>query len=162
MESSKNQVALHDSNYTYFSKNFYSIDLNENALLYTNEEVVRIQRSVPIEMIKACFQILIAGRSVKSLNPPITLYTHSSTLHFYLIEFIYLNYFIKKALEVNDPLEKIKNIISYSIASKHLILSNEKPLDPVLGETLQFQADDLLIYTECISTNPMTILFYGV
>jgi len=56
---------------------------------------------------------------------------------------------------VEDPIERLKLVITTSIAGMHLCTGQLKPFNPILGETLQCKLDDgSKIYAEHISHHP--------
>ena len=158
----KKSSKLHDANHTYLINNNYLLNEEEKGLVYTNYDLIKKQREVPAELIKEFLKVLFTGRPLSSIRLPIHLYTPEPVSLFYINEFQYLNHFVNHILTLNDPLEKMKSIVSYTIASKHLLLSYAKPLDPVIGETQQYETKDLKVYTECIATNPVKINFYCI
>ena len=90
------------------------------------------------------------------------MYADFSIVHSLVREFSYLPFFLSHALSSTDPLEKMKSIVSYSIASKHLLNSHKAALEPTIGETMHLIISDLSLYTECISSSPLIILFFGI
>jgi len=59
------------------------------------------------------------------------------------------NYYLKKATEINDHLERFKLVITYAIAGLHLMINFSKPFNPILGETFQgYYKDGSKIYCE--------------
>lgn len=56
-------------------------------------------------------------------------------------------YFMKKASITEDPLEKMKYVVTSIISSAYYMNLFMKPLNPVLGETLEgYYADGTQIY----------------
>jgi len=43
--------------------------------------------------------------------------------------------YLMEAAECNDPLERFKKVITFSISSIYLCVGQNKPFNPLLGET---------------------------
>lgn len=72
-------------------------------------------------------------------------------------------YFMRKACENQDPVERFKYVITNSISAFYYITMFLKPLNPVIGETLQgYYADGTQIYCEQISHHPPISYFLCV
>ena len=64
-------------------------------------------------------------------------------------------YYMKKAYEAEDPIQRFKYIITNTISAFYYITMFLKPLNPVIGETLEgYYPDGTKIYCEQVSHHP--------
>jgi len=54
----------------------------------------------------------------------------------------------------NDPLERMKLVVAYVISRSHLFLEQQKPFNPILGETYQGFIDGCPVFVEQVSHHP--------
>lgn len=72
-------------------------------------------------------------------------------------------YFMKRAVEAKDPLERFKYVITNTISAFYYISMFVKPLNPVIGETLEASyTDGTQVYCEQISHHPPISYFLAV
>ncbi len=75
---------------------------------------------------------------------------------------IFFPLYINKAINENR-VERMKLVITATLATFHVNLSFHKPLNPILGETVSGHLEDgTQLYAEQISHHPPVSYFYGV
>lgn len=159
--NTENKYQRKKSREEYFLEINYKFDPLEDGLLFINYDCIRQQREIPPSMVAQMFSNVVKGKHLLDFQFPIKNYADYSTTLMVILEFKILSFFIDRMIKINDPLERFKIFVSYIIANKHIIKGNEVPVANTLGETCQIQVNDLMIYTECISILPLTILVFG-
>jgi len=62
---------------------------------------------------------------------------------------------LKRAAEIDDQLERLKLVIAYALSGIYIGTSQNKPFNPILGETLQCSfKDGTKLYCEHTSHHP--------
>jgi hypothetical protein len=72
--------------------------------------------------------------------------------------------YLTKASSISDPISRMKTVITFAISGLYLAMTQLKPFNPILGETLAASFDDgTQIYCEHISHHPpvTSFLAYG-
>jgi hypothetical protein len=128
---------------------------SENASLdYTNEQVIKDQRGVTMYLIKKIGVNLLSGKSIMNISLPIKLFEPHSMLEKVASSFTFSPYYLLKAKEQSNPLERIKILLTGYIASLQLEPQMLKPFNPILGETFQAIIGEYEIVLEQISHHP--------
>eukprot|EP01017_Pseudomicrothorax_dubius_P005609 TRINITY_DN11446_c0_g1_i2.p1 TRINITY_DN11446_c0_g1~~TRINITY_DN11446_c0_g1_i2.p1 ORF type:complete len:317 (-),score=35.17 TRINITY_DN11446_c0_g1_i2:25-975(-) len=95
---------------------------------------------------------------------PVHIFVHRSFLQRVANTFGCIPLYLDKAVQVpNDPTEQIRLIIAGFLSSLHISMEQQKPFNPILGETFQGFIDGCPIYLEQISHHPpvYALQFYG-
>ena len=98
--------------------------------MYNDQEVLKMQREIPPNILQQLIKNIIEGEPISNIKFNMKMYADFSIVHSLVREFSYLPFFLSHALSSTDPLEKMKSIVSYSIASKHLLNSHKAALEP--------------------------------
>lgn len=70
------------------------------------------------------------------------------------MQYSYAPHFLEGASKINNPLEQFKQTIVFAITQFHCCLIQEKPFNPILGETYQGVINGNPIYMEQTSHHP--------
>eukprot|EP00826_Nyctotherus_ovalis_P051668 TRINITY_DN6466_c0_g7_i1.p1 TRINITY_DN6466_c0_g7~~TRINITY_DN6466_c0_g7_i1.p1 ORF type:complete len:316 (+),score=34.85 TRINITY_DN6466_c0_g7_i1:83-1030(+) len=73
--------------------------------------------------------------------------------------YAYVPALLQPIIDIQDPLEKMKSVMTWVIASMHLGISQYMPFTPTLGETLQGKLKDVEVCAEQISQSPLISAF---
>lgn len=133
-------------------KDFHPADTA--ALAYLNDEVMKSQRGVIFYLAKKIGVNLLTGKSIMNISLPIKIFEPRSMLEKVACDFRFAPYYFAKALQVQDPVERMKIIATYYIASLQIEPQMKKPFNPILGETFQATIGDYEIAVEQISHHP--------
>lgn len=64
-------------------------------------------------------------------------------------------YLKKSALESSSPLERMKYVITFVVSGMHMVASQRKPFNPIIGETFEgLWPDGSHIFVEHVSHHP--------
>lgn len=96
-------------------------------------------------------------KQISGLSLPINIFCKTSTLYRMTEVWTYVPDQLEKASKIkNDPLLRLKYIISCTIASLHTAIRQLKDFNPILGETFEgvWPGTRTYIYIEQISHHP--------
>mmetsp|Transcript_25916 Transcript_25916/g.62509 ORF Transcript_25916/g.62509 Transcript_25916/m.62509 type:complete len:438 (+) Transcript_25916:63-1376(+) len=100
-------------------------------------------RSVLSLMLRQMGRQLLKGQNMMNVSFPIECCQPKSILEIAAMQGGYFNKFLPRAAATNDPVERLRLVVSCFVASMTLTSGNFlKPLNPVLGETLQVDYED--------------------
>eukprot|EP00960_Hanusia_phi_P033181 750326-Hanusia_phi.AAC.3 len=104
---------------------------------------VKACRSVLSMMLRQMGRTLLQGGNVMRVSFPIQCCLPSSILEIASQQAGYFHAFLPQAAAMTDPVERMKNVVACFVSS--IILTSGrflKPLNPILGETLQVEYSD--------------------
>lgn len=132
------------------------------GLACTNEELLKAQREAITQWIKSMGKRLLTG-SINLINTPfpVNIFEPRSYLEKLADVWVYPRY-LTAAAQANDPVERMKLVVSWFIAGLHHAFENwRKPFNPILGETWQAQlSDGTAMFMEQISHHPPVSVFH--
>ena len=101
---------------------------------------------------------LISGgeeRSIVNVSLPVYLFEPRSYLERITDNWCYLPFFMNKAADAKDPLERFKFIVALLVGGLHNTCTQYEPFNPILGETLESTfSDGTRLYLEQTSHHP--------
>jgi hypothetical protein len=112
------------------------------GLWWTDEEDLARQRGVALDVVKQIGINIIEGKDLVSVALPVYLFEPRSFLERLADGFSFAPNFLNKAAACKDPVERLKYVITFSVAGIHLTATQKKPFNPILGETYQARFDD--------------------
>jgi len=120
-----------------------------------DEKAVQDQRGVVWDLIKQLGQTITQGISLTRIAIPIYIAEPRSYLQMVADGWCYGPVYLQKAAETNDPIERMKNVVTFAIAGLSNTCTAKKPLNPLLGETFEATfADGTEIFCEQVSHHP--------
>ena len=133
---------------------------SESASLdYTNQQVINDQRGVSTYLIKKIGVNILSGKSIMNISLPIKLFEPHSMLEKIASSFRFSPYYLQKAKELSNPIDRVKVLVTGYIVSLQLEPQMLKPFNPILGETFQATIGDYEIVVEQISHHPPITAF---
>lgn len=124
------------------------------GLQYFNTELMGEQKKVILSLLKQAGSNLIHGRSVMNVSLPLEVFEQRSFLERLARSFGHAPVFLEKAGSSNNPIEQMKYTVSFFLSSIVLCIQQEKPFNPILGETFQGRINGYPIYMEQVSHHP--------
>jgi len=100
-----------------------------------DKELCERQKKVLTHFLKNMGKNLLEGKSIMNVSLPITIFSCDSILQRAVEMFGYAPYYLKRAGEQQDRLEAFKNVLTFFFTMTHLGLSQEKPFNPILGNS---------------------------
>ena len=129
------------------------------GLHYQNTALMAEQKKVILSLLKQAGSNLIHGRSIMNVSLPLEVFEPRSFLERIARSFGHAPIFLEKAGSITNVLEQMKLVISFFLSSIVLCIQQEKPFNPILGETFQGRINGFPIYVEQISHHP-AITYY--
>ena len=112
-------------NNTIESKEFIPHD--STSLAYTNSSVVKNQRSTLLYLAKRIGVNLLTGKSIMNISLPIKIFEPRSFLEKIAGDFRFAPYFLNKAMETTDPVDRVRVITTWHVCSLQLEPQMLKP-----------------------------------
>ena len=140
----------------------YSKTLGQDELVYTNKSFLEKQRNMFSYFVKKIGKNIFQGKSIMSISLPIFIFDTRSLLEMWVWQNGYCATYLELAGKTKDPLERIKYTTSYAISKFHLCANQQKPFNPILGETFQCKILDSLFYLEQTSHHPPISNYYVI
>ncbi|CAD8174672.1 unnamed protein product [Paramecium octaurelia] len=131
---------------------------------FEDKKQIKCMRSVGTYVIQQIGRKILSGdMNLTKISFPIKAMIAKSALEKNLQSTIFFPLYINRAVQTLDYMEQLKLVITATIATFHINLSFHKPLNPILGETVEgFLSDGTKLYAEQISHHPPVSQFYGV
>jgi len=135
----------------------------DGELKLVDENMIKQQRGVVMEVAKQLAKSVMEGRGVVGLSLPVRIFEPRSTLERIVDWWSFAPTYLTTAARTEDPVERMKNVIAFCISGLYVSASQAKPFNPYLGETYQGVMDDgTEIYCEHTSHHPPIANFYLV
>eukprot|EP00828_Plagiopyla_frontata_P046542 TRINITY_DN82_c0_g1_i5.p1 TRINITY_DN82_c0_g1~~TRINITY_DN82_c0_g1_i5.p1 ORF type:complete len:505 (+),score=74.81 TRINITY_DN82_c0_g1_i5:1335-2849(+) len=127
-----------------------------------NKEELKCQEGVVMDFVKQCWKQLIEGKDLVGISLPVRIFEPKSTLHRIAEMWCYAPLYLKYAASIkNNPVERLKYVLCFSLAGIHTTSKQLKPFNPILGETYQGTfADGTVIDIEHTSHHPAISNFF--
>jgi len=139
----------------------------ENAYAYggialLNQATISKMRSIGKEIVKEIGRKILSGSlNLTQISFPIVCMQANTALHNTVKGLLMSPLYLNKAASISDHLERFKLVIMCSISSYLYTSTFEKPLNPILGETLHGKLEDGgEIWAEQTSHHPPVSHFY--
>eukprot|EP00163_Fabomonas_tropica_P033719 TRINITY_DN89_c0_g1_i8.p1 TRINITY_DN89_c0_g1~~TRINITY_DN89_c0_g1_i8.p1 ORF type:complete len:420 (-),score=75.48 TRINITY_DN89_c0_g1_i8:21-1280(-) len=117
-------------------------------------EEIAAQRAVIWEFIKKVGSSFMKQKDIINQSLPVKIFEPRSYLQRLTDQWVYLDS-LHKAAATEDPVERIKHVLCFAIGGLHLMGKNDKPFNPILGETYEAKYDDgTEVYIEQTSHHP--------
>jgi hypothetical protein len=142
-----------DEKYSYYYTQGYIIDPSI-GLIYTNYELISKQRRLVFTLLKQVGKNILSGRSIMNISFPVYVFEPYSLLDRFVSLYTFVPTLLSPITTIKDPIERMKVMVTWVIASMHLGISQYKPFNPILGETLEATLNKYKFYGEQISHHP--------
>lgn len=112
------------------------------GFLITDEQAISEQRGVVWELIKQLGKTITDGGSLTSIAMPVNISEARSYLERLCDGWCYAPFFLTKASNEVDPIERLKWVVTFAISGLSNTCAPKKPFNPILGETFEATYDD--------------------
>jgi len=130
-------------------------------LKLVDEEILKKQRGIITDVVSRLAKSLAEGRGIVGISLPVRIFEPRSTLERIVDWWVFAPTFMTAAAKATDPIERMKNVVSFVISGLYYSASQLKPFNPLLGETLQGKLEDgTEIYMEHTSHHPPIANFF--
>ena len=132
---------------------------HKNQVVLVDKEIKKSTNGIVKEMLGLATKMFFQGKNLGTLTLPTRILSHKTQLT-QTAELFNCLQFIHKAVQAQQPIEKLKYVIVPFISNFYYGLAPKKPFNPYLGETLQghFQ-EGSQIYLEHVNHCPPTDMF---
>ena len=126
-----------------------------------SKEDMQVCRSVLSLMVRQMGRNLLSGGNVMNVSFPIQCCQPKTTLEIGAAMGQFFHLYMPRAAAATDPIERMKNVVTCFVAAMPLTSGNFlKPLNPLLGETLQTEyGDGSKLYMEQTCHHPPVAAF---
>ncbi len=142
-----------DVKYSYYSSLKYDID-SDVGLIYKDYDLISKQRRMAFNLIRQIGGNILRGQSIMNVSFPVYIFEACSLLERFATQYSYVPPLLEPAAALKDPIEKMKAVMTWAVATMHLGIGQRKPFNPILGETLQGKLGDVEVYAEQIEHHP--------
>eukprot|EP01007_Sphenomonas_quadrangularis_P001659 NODE_268_length_1713_cov_512.278245_g198_i0.p1 GENE.NODE_268_length_1713_cov_512.278245_g198_i0~~NODE_268_length_1713_cov_512.278245_g198_i0.p1 ORF type:complete len:428 (-),score=66.89 NODE_268_length_1713_cov_512.278245_g198_i0:345-1628(-) len=119
------------------------------------KDELKKERAVVWEFVKNLGASLISKMSLVSISMPAVFFEPRSFLERIPDNWLHAPIYLKKACQAQDPVERLKLIMTFSISGLHTNVGYKKPFNPILGETYQATLNnEMKLFAEQISHHP--------
>ena len=139
--------------YEFYTKLKYVIHPIDGLVL-KDKETISKQRKVIITLVKNIGSQILRGGSILNVSLPVTVFEPKSMLQRLAESYQFYPYFLELAANAESPLEKIKYLSTLTLATLHLEILQEKPFNPIWGETFEAKIGEYDILLEQICHHP--------
>jgi hypothetical protein len=144
--------------HNYYRALHYDID-STAGLIYKNYDLISKQRKVIHNIMQEGKTSLICGGSILMNYFPLSIYEPYTLLDLLAEQYTYTPSLLLPVVGIEDPLEKMKGVMVWIVASMHLGINQSLPCNSILGETLQGKIGNVEVCGELISVNPLISSF---
>eukprot|EP00184_Porphyridium_aerugineum_P000188 CAMPEP_0184693448 /NCGR_PEP_ID=MMETSP0313-20130426/1669_1 /TAXON_ID=2792 /ORGANISM="Porphyridium aerugineum, Strain SAG 1380-2" /LENGTH=440 /DNA_ID=CAMNT_0027151531 /DNA_START=135 /DNA_END=1457 /DNA_ORIENTATION=- len=116
-----------------------------------DEALLAQQRALAYDVVKQIGMNVLRGKDLLNVTFPINIAEPKSALQKFASSCVYAPYLLQKAAQMKEnPVERLKYVIAFYVSGFHATSGIRKPLNPLLGETLQL---DFLSGNDAIDKN---------
>ncbi|KAM3145464.1 Oxysterol-binding protein 4 [Paramecium bursaria] len=136
----------------------------DGGKLFDDDRQLKCMRSVGKYVLQQIGKKLLCGdMNLTRISFPIKAMIAKSALEKNLLSAINFPLYVNRASKMQQPLEQLKLVITATISSFYTNLSFNKPLNPIIGETVEGTMNDgTQLYAEQISHHPPISQFYCI
>ena len=142
-EEIKYKLKYHKHIVEQFIKN-----VGADGLRFIDEETIANQRNVIKHVISKIGSNILSGSGIMNVSLPVNIFDQRSLLEVFAHQCRLTPYYLEKAGETKDPIEKLKLATTFAISRIHLSVTQLKPFNPIWGETFQCKIGDTKLYLE--------------
>jgi len=154
------KILNYKENYYTHSKSEFIKNKGDAALQYINQTIISKQRGIIGYFLKKLGSNLFQGQSIMNISLPINIFDERSLLEVFAHQNSLAPYFLEKAGQETNKLEKLKLTTTYALTMLHLSVTQLKPFNPILGETFQAKIGKSTMFLEQTSHHPPRCNFY--
>jgi len=110
--------------------------MKDGALVCTDTEAIAKQSGIMMEVLRQLTVNLLQGLTITHISMPVRIFEARTSLERLCDLFSQAPNYLKKAGETTCHLERLKLVMTYAMSSIYLICGQNKPFNPLLGETI--------------------------
>lgn len=130
---------------------------SKGGLVCVDQEAIAKQKGVIGEVFKQVVSNISKGLGAVSISLPVRIFEPRSTAERLVDRFSFAPFLLTPASRVSDPVQRLLYTMAFVMSGLYLGSKQEKPFNPLLGETFQGSfPDGTQIYVEHTAHNPPT------
>lgn len=102
-----------------------------------NPDEIKSQEGIVTELLKTAGKTLMEGKNVVGVSLPVRIFEPRSSIERMADIWSFGPIFLNRASNTSDPIERMRNVISFGISGLYMLCKQMKPFNPILGETYQ-------------------------
>ena len=127
------------------------------GLICVDQEAIAKQKGVIGDVFKQVVSNISKGLGAVSISLPVRIFEPRSTAERLVDRFSFCPLLLTPASRLTDPVQRLLHTMAFVVSGLYLGSKQEKPFNPLLGETFQGTfPDGSLIYVEHTAHNPPT------
>jgi hypothetical protein len=137
---------------------------DEGGLKCVDKEILNRQKGVVASLLAQVATCFFQKGGFVRVSLPVRVFEPRSTLDKIADPWRTAPFYLTKAANTTDPILRMKYVIAYAISGLYLSITQLKPFNPLLGETMEAGFEDgTLIYAEHTSHHPpiSSFIIYG-
>eukprot|EP00743_Colponemidia_sp_Colp-15_P000527 GILK01000592.1.p1 GENE.GILK01000592.1~~GILK01000592.1.p1 ORF type:complete len:588 (-),score=111.82 GILK01000592.1:185-1948(-) len=129
--------------------------MSGGGLKCVDKVALKKQKGVIMDMLKQAGSNMLEGKNVVNISLPVRIFEPRSMLERICDWWAFAPTYLNRAAQTSDPLERLKFVITFAVAGLYVSAKQEKPFNPLLGETYQARfGDGSQIWCEHTSHHP--------
>jgi hypothetical protein len=129
--------------------------MKDGVVVCTDEETIANQSGILTEVLRQLTINLLKGLTITHISMPVKIFEPRTSLERICDLFSFAPIYLKRAAQSQDRFERLKLSMTYAMSALYLICGQNKPFNPLLGETMQIKIDDeTTVYGEHVSHHP--------
>jgi len=126
-----------------------------------NVDEIKSQEGIVVELMKTAGKTLMEGRNVVGISLPVRIFEPRSSIERMCDGWAFGPIYLNRAASTNDPIERLKNVVTFCISGLYMLCKQMKPFNPIIGETYQgYWPDGSSIFCEHTSHHPPITNFF--
>uniref|UniRef100_K3WHK9 Oxysterol-binding protein n=1 Tax=Globisporangium ultimum (strain ATCC 200006 / CBS 805.95 / DAOM BR144) TaxID=431595 RepID=K3WHK9_GLOUD len=132
----------------------------KGGLVFLDHETLKKQQGVFKEVMLQVGSQLLSGKLAVRISLPIRIFEPRTLLERVADGWNYAPTLLKKAALSSEPIERMKYVIAFVTGGFHFCVGQQKPFNPILGETYEATyADGTQVFLEHVSHHPVKSAF---
>ena len=148
-----------EGRFKFYTSINYLIHPKDGAVL-KDKKTISLQRRTGTHLIRKMGANMLKGCSIMNVSLPVRIFQPNSVLHLLADNYTLSPHFLEKGCQLSDPVERLKQVAGFIVATLHTTLLQEKPFNPVLGETFQAQIGSYAVVLEQVAHHPPISAIY--
>jgi hypothetical protein len=133
----------------------------KGGLIFLDQDTLKKQQGVFKEVMLQVGSQLLTGKLAVRISLPIRIFEPRTLLERVADGWNYAPTLLTKAALTSEPLERMKLVMAFVVAGFHFCVGQQKPFNPILGETYEASyADGTQIFMEHVAHHPVQSAFH--
>eukprot|EP00753_Platysulcus_tardus_P021836 PLAT9142.1.p1 GENE.PLAT9142.1~~PLAT9142.1.p1 ORF type:complete len:927 (+),score=380.70 PLAT9142.1:17-2797(+) len=127
---------------------------SSGGLTFVDAEQIARQKGVVSHLLRSMGSNLMEGKSLINISLPVNIFEARSYLQRMTDNWSFASIYLPKASDADTPLRRLQYVMTFIVAGLHLNTRQQKPFNPILGETYQATIGDAELFCEQTAHHP--------